>query len=193
MSYRPITDMWILARAKLKGSEKYYGAYLGGFPERARALLGVTLNDPVLHVCGGKAKLYPYRRGFGPNDKTLDLDPLLQPDFHRDAREVIPRQGCQSAMPELCNCDGKPWPAILADPPYSEEDADKYTVGRAAYPKPNLLLKNCIDAVRPGGRVGMIHYLLPDPPANAHFVACIGVVCGFNNRMRCFSVFERTD
>ena len=40
MSYRPITDFWFLARAKLKGGKKYYGAYLGGFPERARVLLG---------------------------------------------------------------------------------------------------------------------------------------------------------
>jgi hypothetical protein len=44
-NYRPITDTWILERAKLKGGQKYYGAYLGGFPERARALLGVTINQ----------------------------------------------------------------------------------------------------------------------------------------------------
>ena len=49
MGYRPITDTWFLARAKLKGGVKYYGAYLGGFPERARALLGVnTKNIKVL-------------------------------------------------------------------------------------------------------------------------------------------------
>ena len=56
--------MWFLARAKLKGGEKYYGSYLGGFVERARALLGCKINEPVLHVCGGMAKLYPYKRGF---------------------------------------------------------------------------------------------------------------------------------
>lgn len=182
MSYRPITDMWILARAKLKpnpdGSKNtYYGAYLGGFPERARALLGVTLSDPVLHVCGGKAKFYPYSRGFGPNDKTLDLDTDLWPDFVADAREPLPMND---------------WPAILADPPYSEEDAEKYAPGRDAYPKPNALLANCLNAVRVGGRVGIIHYILPSPPKNAHFVAAVGVIFGFNNRIRIYSVFERT-
>ena len=91
-----------------------------------------------------------------------------------------------------CANTGSPWPAILADPPYSEKDAESYAPGAAAYPKPNLLLKNCIDAVRVGGRVGIIHYILPSPPKNAHFVACVGVVCGYNNRMRCYSVFERT-
>ena len=90
MSYRPITDTWILARAKLTGGKKYYGAYLGGFPERARALLGCKLTDPVLHVCGGMAKAYPYKRGFGPNDRTLDLDPNCEPDFLQDARLPFP-------------------------------------------------------------------------------------------------------
>lgn len=177
MSYRPITDVWILARAKLKGGEKYYGAYQGGFPERARAPLGVTLSDPILHVCGGKSKLYPYARGFGPNDKTLDADASLDPDYVHDIREPLPwlRQ----------------WNAILADPPYSEADAEKYQPGRDAYPSPNLILKNCINASAVGGRVGILHYVWPSPPKNAISIAAIGVLCGFNNHIRLFSVFER--
>lgn len=176
MSYRPITDVWFLARAKLKGGRKYYGAYLGGFPERARALLGVTIYDPVLHVCGGMAKFYPYSGGFGPNDKTLDLDPACEPDFLLDAREGIPRG----------------FSALLIDPPYSEQDATRYAVGSEAYPTPGELVANAMEALDLGHRVGIIHYALPRKPANARFVAAVGVLCGFNNRMRCFSVFEKT-
>lgn len=179
MSYRPITDIWFLARAKLKGGKKYYGAYLGGFPERARALLGCNINDPVLHVCGGMAKLYPYKRGFGPNDKTLDLDPDCEPDFLRDARDPLPLNG--NAV----------WAGILIDPPYSELDAAKYKPGVAAYPKPNLLVKNALDVLPPGGRVGIIHYILPSPPPGTIFVAQVGVLCGFNNRIRSYAVFEK--
>lgn len=175
MGYRPITDTWFLARAKLKGGVKYYGAYLGGFPERARALLGVTINDPVLHVCGGMAKLYPYRFGFGKNDKTLDLDSETHPDFLQDARLPFPVG----------------FKGILIDPPYSAKDAEKYKVGSAVYPQPNLLVKNGINAVDVGGRVGIIHYILPSPPKNSRFVAACGVMCGFNNRIRVYSVFER--
>lgn len=182
MSYRPITDMWFLARAKLKDGRKYYGAYLGGFPERARALLGVTIEEPVLHVCGGMARHYPYRRGFGPLDMTLDLDPATEPHFLRDAREPLP------VFP---HGRSDKWPAILIDPPYSEADAAHYVPGAAKYPSPNLLLKNALAAVRPGGRVGIIHYLLPSPPKEAIFVAAVGVICGFNNRIRIYSVFER--
>ena len=175
MSYRPICDTWFLARAKLKDGHKYYGAYLGGFPKRARALLGATINEPVLHVCGGMARHYPYQNGFGPNDKTLDLDPLTEPDFLQDAREAYPAG----------------FKAILADPPYSEVDAEHYRVGASVYPSPNKIIANALNALPPGGRVGIIHYVLPKAPTNARFVAAVGVMCGFNNRIRVFSVFEK--
>ena len=172
MSYRPITDIWMLARPKVK----YYGAYPNGFLERARALLGITPYDSLLHVCGGKARDYPGKpRGFGPHDKTLDIDPQLQPDLCQDA--------CAPIAPE--------WPAILIDRPYTTEDAACYAIG--ALPPLNPLLKNALHAVRLGGRVGVLDYLLPRPPKDtAKFVACVGVIVGYNNRMRCFSVFERT-
>jgi len=190
--YRPITDIWILARAKLKDKRKFYGAYLGGFPERARALLAARLDEPVLHVCGGMAKWYPYRRGFGPNDMTLDLDPACAPDFLQDAREPFPL--CPDfSQPE--NIDGSlpeiPWKGILIDPPYSEQDAAHYAVGAEVYPSPNQLIKNALDALPSGGRVGIIHYILPSPPKGTIFIAAIGVLCGFNNRCRVYSVFEK--
>jgi len=193
MSYRPIAsvwlfgadlisvarlailDLWLLARAKLTGGEKYYGAYLGGFPERARALLGATITEPVLHVCGGMARKYPYRGGFGLNDKTLDLNPATQPDYLQDAIEPLPRG----------------FKAILIDPPYSEPDAEHYPPGSERYPSPTALLKNAMDALEPGQRVGIIHYIVPRPPIGTRFVALIGVACGFGNRMRAYTVFEK--
>ncbi len=183
-NYRPITDVWILGRPKVK----YYGAYPNGFLERARALLGVTPLDPVLHVCGGMARQYPAQpRGFGPNDCTLDLDPALAPDFLQAATDPLP---ADSAWLRSFGDDG--WPAILADPPYSELDAEKYAPGGKLYPKPNLILRRMIEAVRPGGRVGMLHYVVPSPPTEGvRFVAVVGVWTGYNQRMRAFSVFER--
>lgn len=175
MSYRPITDVWWLARAKLKDGSKRYGSYLGGFPERARALLGATIDEPVLHVCGGMARLYPYAGGFGPNDATLDMDPATRPDFLQDAREPLPTG----------------FKAMLADPPYSEVDAEEWSPGAGAYPKPNALMANMLAAMEPGQRSGLIHYVVPSPPKGARFVASIAVMCGYNNRIRCLSIFER--
>jgi hypothetical protein len=180
VSYRPITDVWILARPKVK----YYGAYPNGFLERARALLGVSPLDAVLHVCGGRARQYPAKpRGFGPFDKTLDLDASLEPDYLQAATDPLP--------PGHPYADGL-WPALIADPPYTEADADQYAPGRAAFPSANLILRNMLAVVRPGGRVGMLHYVLPQPPKKGvRFVACVGVIVGYNNRMRVLSVFER--
>lgn len=177
MSYRPITDMWFLARAKLKGGRKYYGAYLGGFPERARALLGVTIEQPVVHICGGMARHYPYAGGFGQRDKTLDIDAQCEPDWLQDARDPFPLFGADAD-------------ALLMDPPYSEADAEHYRAGRSVYPSPNQLMANALDVLKRGQRVGLIHYILP-APRGARFVAAVGVLCGFNNRIRIYSVFEK--
>jgi hypothetical protein len=185
MSYRPICDIWILARPKVK----YYGAYPGGFLERARALIGVNINDPVLHVCAGMVDKYPYKGGYGPNDKRLDLDPALQPDFLRDAREPFPGP---CGEPHGIESDCK-WSGILIDRPYSEADADHYVPGRTVLPPLNLLLKNGLEAVRVGGRVGVLDYKIPQPPRtmDVKFIAVVGVFCGYNNNMRAYSVFER--
>lgn len=186
--HRPICDTWILARAKLKGGRKYYGAYPGGFLERARTLLGVNIDDPLLHVCGGMARYYPYR-GFGKLDMTLDLDPKTKPDYLRDAREPFPFL----ALPGKGIYKGDLWDAILIDPPYSEVDAKHYNVGSETYPKPNLLLKNGLEAVRIGGRVGILHYLWPKQPSRttAKCTHLISIYVGQNNRCRTLSVFER--
>lgn len=176
MTYRPITDVWLLTRCKYRGGVKRYGGYLGGFPERARALLAVTINQPVLHVCGGLARLYPYRGGFGDKDKTLDLDPNVTPDYLQCAMKPLPEG----------------FDAMLADPPYSEGDAEHYYPGATGYPNPHKLMASMVKTLAVGQRAGMIHYVIPRAPKNAKFIACIGVASGFGNRVRVFTVFERT-
>jgi hypothetical protein len=189
MSYRPICDTWILARTKLKGGKKYYGAFPAGFLHRARALLGVGIDDPVLHVCGGHVKAYPYA-GFGPNDRTLDLDPATEPDFLRDAREALPMRliDCDRASTTIT----KPWAAVLIDRPYSPEDATKYVPGPGVLPTANGLLRNSLDVVAVGARVGILDYVWPAPPRDrAKEVAVVAVGTGRNNRARWFTVWEK--
>lgn len=178
MSYRPITDLWLLTRSRVN----YYGAYPFGFLERARNLLGVAMDDPVLHVCSGKLRSYPYR-GLGPNDKLVDADPSMHPDFMCDVRKELPKGD---------------WAAILADPPYTPEDAAHYGPGAHVFPEPNALLKRCLESVRPGGRVGVLHYYAPRPPKTidgrpVKLTALVAVMTGYKNRVRCFSVFEHTN
>lgn len=184
MSYRPITDNWLLTRAKLQGGRKYYGAYLGGFPERARVLIGCPLPEPMLHVCGGMARFYPYERGFGPLDQTMDLNPSTHPDFVMDCRDTVWPRWAKTAP-------AKEWRGILIDPPYSEADADHYPPGRDRYPNPHQLVKTAINTLQVGYKVGIIHYIVPRCPGNAKFIADVGITCGFGNRKRVFTVFEK--
>ena len=182
MSYRPITDVWILARPKVK----YYGAYPNGFLERARALLGVHRADSVLHVCAGAAKQYPAWNKLCSSDYTLDLDATLKPDFVQDANDHLPFR-------PLGNGVSGAWDALIADPPYTPVDAQHYRPDALRLPPANALLRRMLEVVRPGGRVALLHYVLPQPPRDGvKFVACVGVIVGFNNRIRIFSVFERT-
>lgn len=181
-NYRPICDTWFLARAKLLAGFKYYGAYLGGFPERARVLIGVPRNQPMLHACGGLARFYPYKGGFCEHDQTADIDRQTEPDYWLDLEERFPM------LNDGLDHESK-WPGILIDPPYSEADAQHYSHKKC--PKLNLLMKNAMEVLEVYGKVGVIHYMLPKQPKNTKFIASIKCVCGFNNRVRTFSVFEK--
>jgi len=179
MTYRPITDVMILARAK----HKYYGAYPAGFVERGRLMLGAQIDDTILHVCSGRVRDYPFA-GVGPNDKTVDIDRATQPDVVMDVRERLPlRRGG--------------WRAMMVDTPYSRDEAGNYRAGSAVYPEPGPLLKLCLEHTRPGGRVGFLHWLWPSPPKMVNgckikevFVAL--VTTGRGSRARHYVVFEKT-
>ena len=173
---KPHTETWWCCRSWLK----FYGAYPRGFLRKARELVlaGQPFDAPILHVCSGRARDYQ-TRGFGPYDKTLDLDPSLNPDFVADAR-----------YPSAYNHER--WAAILADPPYTAEDADHYVPERDVLPSPYVIVKNAIAALEPGRRVGILRSFAPREPPGSKFVACITVFCGFNNRARLFSVYEKS-
>ena len=169
MTQRPITDFWLLPQSRLG----YYGAFPYGFLERARWLLGAGEQDAVLHVCSGAVRSYPYR-GFGPNDRTLDTLLAVGPDYCQDALQPLP---------------AGPWHAILIDPPYTEEDAKRYST--STYPSPKLLLENAAAVLSQGGRIGLLHYYLPSFDKKLlRLVAQVAVVGGCNRKIRLFSVLE---
>jgi hypothetical protein len=183
MSYRPITDVMILARSKTK----YYGAFPAGFLSRARNLLGVDPEGAVLHVCGGKIRDYPFK-GLGPNDKTLDLDPDCKPDFLQDARNALPYRPDYHIEGAIGRT---PWDAVLIDRPYSEADAAHYAPGADKLPDLNSLLKRALQIVPLGHRVGVLDYLWPHPGKFGQEVAVLAVGTGRNARARWYCVFKR--
>ena len=169
MSYRPITDVWILARSKVK----YFGAYPAGFLSRARDLLCVGENDQVLHVCGGRVRDYPLR-GFGRCDITMDLDPAMKPDLLRDAGVA---ESYRDAIEQHSQIQ-----AVLADPPYSKEFAAEYKPGAKFFVSADAIVRYSLSILPIGARVGVLSLHWPRyPKAIARQVALVAVYVGNGN------------
>jgi hypothetical protein len=180
-----------MARPKVK----YYGAYPNGFLERARVFMPVTRDEPVLHVCGGLVKSYPTWSKLCPNDLTIDIDPETNPDLVHDVRNGVPEV---SAFPrlqlELAGIEKwEGWRGILIDRPYTPEDAAHYRCGADVFPPIKKLLADALSVCSVGGRVGVLDYVFPRPPnwMNVKLIAKCNVTVGYDNRDRCYSVFER--
>lgn len=184
---RPITDVWILARSKIK----YYGAYPAGFLERARGVLcGGRIDDIIWHIPGGMAHTYNGTggmplNGYGPNDLRIDLDPAVKPDILMDVRR----------LEDLYTYNGKDIygqpHAIIIDLPYSKEEAKNYAPGKDAFPELNETLKHSLRIVRDGGLVGVLDWRWPNGTkfgAKCILAAC--VTTGEGSRARMFTVWR---
>jgi hypothetical protein len=191
MSYRPFTDVWILARPK----SKYFGAYPAGFLRRARDLIGCSQEDRVLHVCSGDIANYRCGAGCSGNgdhwhgfshgrDVTMDIDPALNPDYCLDVRDVESFR----TIAQQHQIQG-----MLADPPYTKGFAANYSVGPDVFPSANTIVKNALAVLPVGGRVGILSMEWPRyPKATARQIAIIGVLVGNGNVGRWFAVYEQT-
>jgi hypothetical protein len=79
--------------------------------------------------------------------------------------------------------------AVLIDPPYTEHYArDLYGTD---YPRPAHLLAEASRVVRHNGRIGFVHYIVPNAPAGCRFIRAFGLSMGFGYPMRAVTIFER--
>jgi len=169
-SYRPICDTWILARPK---GQRIYGAFPSGFYWRMR----VMLPGYLCHLCSGSL-------GLADDDNALFVDKTRPAWAEGLAGEFF----LQANATATGLRDGT-FDAVMIDPPYSPEDAAEYGHD---YPEPKDLLREAWRIVRPGGRVGFLHYLFPRPPVKDYrLIATISVLMGYGNRVRLFTVFEK--
>lgn len=145
-----------------------WGCYPIGFVDWALGAIECRASD-VLHVCSGAL-------GHDVGGVRLDLRATAAPDVRADGRNLPFRGGA--------------FTGVLIDPPYSLEYARDLYGG--TYPRPSHLLREAARVLRPGGRVGFLHFLVPMPGSPLLSIRRTwGVTTGCGYRIRAFTVLQR--
>lgn len=145
----------------------YFGGYPAGYLRRIHALFPDKKH--VLHLFSGKVDLSAL-----PGD-TVDINAELNPTFIDDAQtlEHVP----------LENYD-----LILADPPYSVEDAEHY---QTTMIKRNIVMRS-LQRITPRTHVVWLDQVLPMYRKDYFSIeAVIGMVKSTNHRFRVITIFKR--
>lgn len=138
-------------RTKGRGHPVMFGmpeaAYFGPFPEGggyplrflARAFEVLSVTDPtrVLHVCSGSMRV----------GVCVDIRFECKPTTVADALHLPFRDNTFK------------W--VMADPPYSQEYAENLYGTGSSYPNPHALAQECLRVLKPGGKLGFMHHIVP--------------------------------
>lgn len=161
-----VVGTWIMGN-DYRVRSSYYGGYPAGYLRRVRALF--PDKQRVLHLFSGKVDLAAW-----PGD-TVDLNPALNPTYLDDAQtlEHVPLDR---------------YDLVLADPPYSIEDAERY---QTTMIKRNSVMR-ALQRLAPGTHIVWLDQVLPMYSKKFFSQkAVIGMVKSTNHRFRVITIFER--
>lgn len=159
--------IWIMGNNYRVKSE-YYGGYPAGYLRRVKALFPDKINP--LHLFSGKVdqSVFP--------GKTVDISPELSPDYLDDAQT-------------LENVPVREFDLVMADPPYSVEDAERY---QTTMVKRNKVMEVLGSELTPGAHVVWLDQVLPMYRKDQFRIeAVIGMVKSTNHRFRVVTVFGK--
>lgn len=170
---RWIDGVWVLGQ-NYRNKTPFYGAYPPGYLKRVRALFPtLPVREQVLHVFGGSLG-----DGSGADvpGLTVDLRPQLLPAVvgnAEDLRASFPAGGFQ---------------LVLADPPYSSADAEKYDT-------PMVNRRRVLSSIRgvtaAGGNLVWLDTVLPQfKKADWRWWGCFMIVRSTMHRVRGCFLFE---
>lgn len=161
-----VVGTWIMGNDYRVKSE-YYGGYPAGYLRRIRALFPEKCRP--LHLFSGRVDLATF-----PGD-TVDINADLVPTYVDDAQI-------------LSNVPLEKYDLILADPPYSVEDAERYQTSMV---KRNVVLR-ALQRTAPGTHIVWLDQVLPMYRKDCfEMQAVIGMVKSTNHRFRVVTVFGR--
>lgn len=164
-----VVGTWIMGN-NYRVKSGYYGGYPAGYLKRVAALFPDRRR--VLHVFSGKVDLAAM-----PGD-TVDMNADMAPTWVADAHNL-------SSVP-LSDYD-----LVMADPPYSVEDAERY---QTTMVQRNVVMRSLAAGLSPGSHVVWLDQVLPMyRKADWAVEAVIGMVKSTNHRFRVVTIFRRLD
>ena len=165
-----IYAVWVIGN-DYRNKTAYYGAYPPRFLDHLMALFPDMPPEDVLHVFSGSLPPGPYTR--------IDVNPLLEPDIVGDVYDA----------PALFR-DRAPFRLVIADPPYSDEDAVKYSVPMVNRLRVTQALAPVVSA---GGFLAWLDTVWP--MHNKELWPTVGRIYlqrSTNHRVRVLHLFKRT-
>jgi 16S rRNA G966 N2-methylase RsmD len=163
-----VFGMWTMGN-DYRVKSGYHGGYPATYLRRVKALF--PDKKAALHVFSGKVDVATF-----PGD-TVDVRAELEPTFVDD---------CQT----LESVPLEKYDIVLADPPYSGEDADKY--GTTMVNRNRVM--TALARVRPGTHVVWLDQVLPIYRKDTWIVdAEVGIRRSTNHRFREMTVFRRAE
>jgi hypothetical protein len=161
-----IVGTWIMGN-DYRVKSQYYGGYPATYLRRIKALFPDKIK--CLHLFSGKVDLDTF-----PGD-TVDLNPDLNPTYVDDAQTLM-------------NVPLENYDLVLADPPYSIEDAERYQTSMV---KRNVVMQ-ALKRLSPGTYIVWLDQVLPMYRKDIFRVeAVIGIIKSTNHRFRVIVVFKR--
>lgn len=161
-----LVGTWIMGNNYTVRSS-YYGGYPAGYLRRIKALF--PDKKRVLHLFSGRVELAVL-----PGD-TVDINPALSPTYVDDAQTLL-------EVP-LASYD-----LVLADPPYSIEDAERY---QTTMIRRNVVMR-ALQRLPAGAHVAWLDQVLPMYRKEAFAIdGVIGMVKSTNHRFRVVTLFRR--
>jgi hypothetical protein len=161
-----VVGMWIMGNNYTVKSS-LYGGYPHGYLKRIQSLF--PDKQRVLHLFSGQVD-----QSILPGD-TVDINPALNPTYVDDAQRL-------ERVP-LADYD-----LVLADPPYSVEDAEHY---KTTMIKRNVVM-SALAGLSSGAHVVWLDQVLPMYRKDTFGIeAVIGMVKSTNHRFRVITIFKR--
>ena len=161
-----IYGMWILGQ-DYRNRSPLYGAYPPNYVMRVEALF--PDRDRVLHLFSGSLPVGSYTRFDIREDAECDV----RGDAHQLSTHFRPGE----------------FDFVMADPPYSCSDADRYGT---PWIQRNKVVKEVCKVLRPGGFLVWLDQVLPMYRKDTlNLQGVIGLVRSTNHRFRVVTIFER--